>query len=311
METMQRRSVEIPPADLLGEWRAWLLGERCLSGETAKVYSWRIGYLLRLSGVHPLEVTAGDLRQHLLSVCPKANTKDSALRAFRSFFGFLASEGYRQDDPSRSLRRPKIPASLPKYLSAEEARKLDEAAYWEGLAMHALYRIYVFQGLRCVEGCRLTWRNPRSDEDRLGLSSGVVDLDSGWIRVRGKGSKDREVPIHPKARESLQRLHKYRKSDLWLYPRKPRADKPGQENLPITRSCVQQAVNRWADAAGIERSKVSPHKLRHTFATSYLSAGVDITYVQAALGHSDIRMTMRYAQVRKEDLKKTISKLKY
>jgi site-specific recombinase XerD len=311
MDNMQPQSRPPAASELIDEWRSWLLGERCLSRETAKVYSWRVNYLLRLASKHPLDVTTADLRQHLLATCPKANTKDAALRAFRSFFGFLASEGYRGHNPASALRRPRIPASLPRYLSADEAARLDGAAYWEGIGAHALCRLYLYQGLRCREGCCLAWREPVPIEDPEDLCSGVVDLDGGWILVRGKGGKDRELPIHPKVREALKRLHKYRKSELWLFPRKPNLLRPGQERLPISRSGVQQAVIRWANSAGIDPAKVSPHKLRHTFATTYLSGGADITYVQAALGHSDIRMTMRYARVRKEDLKRTIGKVRY
>ncbi|MDQ3784592.1 MAG: tyrosine-type recombinase/integrase [Actinomycetota bacterium] len=299
------------PNHLLEEWQTWLLAERNLSKETAKMYGWRIGHLLRLSGTDPLEIQTSDLRKHLLEVCPAANTKGAALRAFRSFFGFLASEGYRTDDPSRKVRQPKVPQMLPKYLSPDEAAGLDEASYWEGIQTHALCRVYLYGGLRATEACRLAWRQPTKAEDPDDLCTGVVSLDEGWIRVLGKGSKERDLPMHPKVREALKRLYKYRKHDVWVFSRKANALRPGQENLPITKSCAQQAVKRWAIAAGIDPNRVSLHKLRHTFATGYLSAGVDITYVQAALGHSDIRMTMRYARVRKEDLKRTIGKLKY
>ena len=310
MDTMQPATQVPSPEILIEEWSSWLLGERGLSKETDKMYRWRIGYMLRLAGKDPLTITTADLRGHLLATCPKANTKGAALRAFRSFFGFLALECYRPDDPSRKIRQAKIPQSLPKHLSAEEAVRLEEAAYWEGIAMHALCRLYLYEGLRLSEGCQLSWREPTVAEDPEGLSSGTVDLEAGWLRVRGKGATDRDLPLHPKVREALKRLWKYRSSEVWLFPRKPNAARPGQENSPITRSCVQRAVKRWGKAAGIDR-RVFPHALRHTMATNYLAAGVDITYVQAALGHSDIQMTMRYARVRKEDLKRTIGKLKY
>ena len=99
------------PQALLVDWQAWLLRERCLSPLTAQKYGWRMNYFLRLCKKNPLDVSTSDLRQHLLAVCPKPNTKHAALRAFRSFFGFLAAEGYR-DDPSRAIRAPKVPDSM-------------------------------------------------------------------------------------------------------------------------------------------------------------------------------------------------------
>ena len=298
-------------SELLKGWQTWLLAERNLSNETARMYGWRIRHLLRLSGADPLEIQTADLRKHLLEVCPAANTKGAALRAFRSFFGFLASEGYRTDDPSRKVRQPKVPQKLPQYLSTNEAAGLDDASRCEGVQTHALCRVYLYEGLRATEACRLAWRQPTKAEDPDYLCTGVVSIQEGWIRVLGKGSKERDLPMHPKVLESLIRLYKNRNHDVWVFSRKANALRPGQENLPITKSCAQQAVKRWAIAAGIDPHRVSVHKLRHTFATAYLSAGVDITYVQAALGRSDIRMTMRYARVRREDLKRTIGKLKY
>lgn len=307
----QMQAVDVPPDRLIDEWESWLLAERSLALQTAKAYTWRVGYLVRLCEKHPFDIQTGDLRRHLLEVCPAANTKGAALRAFRSFFGFLVIEGHRDDDPSRRLRYPKVPQSLPKYLDAAGAAKIDEAAYWEDVQMHALCRVYLFAGLRATEACRLAWRQPTKAEDPTRLCTGVVSLSGGWIRVIGKGAKERDIPIHPKAREALVRHHKYRKHEVWVFPRRPNAMRPGQENLPITCSCAQQAVKRWALAAGLDPNLVSVHKLRHTFATGYLGSGVDITFVQAALGHSDIRMTMRYARVRKEDLRRTIGRLKY
>lgn len=223
----------------------------------------------------------------------------------------LHAEAWRSDDPSRVIRQPKIPESLPRYLDVTEAAKLDAAAYWEGVQLHALCRIYLYEGLRAAEGCRLAWREPTKFEDPEGLCTGIVNLREGWILVRGKGSKERELPIVPRLREALVRLYKYRKHDVWLFPRRPHGSRPGQENLPFSVVGAQQAVKRCARAAGIDPTRVSVHKLRHTFATSYLAAGADITYVQAALGHADIKMTMRYARVRKTDLKRTMGRVKY
>lgn len=297
--------------DLLREWGDWLLGERSLARETAKLYKWRLGYLLRLSGKSPLEITTADLREHLVGVCRAANTKSVARNVFRSFFGFLVQEGYREDNPATPLKRPKIPNSMPKYLDSADAKALDEAASWEGLQEHALCRLFLYQGLRVSEACRLTWRPPTRLEDPEDAATGLVSTDQGWLLVRGKGGKDRELPLHPRVKEVLARLYKYRKSDVWLFPRRANKSRPGNEKLPITRECAQVAVKRWAKAAGLDVARVSVHKLRHTFATTYLANGADITYVQAALGHANVAMTMRYARVRKEDLKRTIGKVKY
>lgn len=297
--------------ELLDEWAAWMLGERCLSRETVTSYTWRIGYFLRLTDKHPFEVDVADLRRHLADKCHAPNTKGTALRAMRSFLGFLNREGYRDDDPSRAVKMPKIPNALPRYLDPKDAAKLDEAAYFEGVEMHGLCRLWLYQGLRATEGCCLAWKPPNRHDDPDERCTGLLDLPAGWLMVKGKGAKDRELPIHPRVKEAMSLVWKYRKHDFWVFPRRPNKGRPGQENLPVTPDAMRDAVKRWAKAAGLDPATISPHRLRHTFATSYLGAGADITYVQAALGHSDISMTMRYARVRKEDLKRTIGKVKY
>lgn len=298
---MQNAAVpSVPSYELLLEsYVAYLVGERTLSKNTAELYRWRNDYFLRSAGVHPFDVTTGSLREHMLATCPRPATKESARCAFRSFYGFLVDEGYREDNPALALRRAKIADSLPKYLSPEEAAALDEAAYWEGLRSWSLCRLYLYLGLRATEGCHLAWRWPTRAEDPNALCSGVVDLREGWILVRGKGAKERQLPITPEVADPLRRLRKHPDHDLWLFP-KPTGDK----SKPVAITTVRGMVKRWAKAAGIDPTRVTIHVLRHTFATQFLSNGGGLAYVQNALGHADLKMTLRYARVKKDDLRR-------
>jgi integrase/recombinase XerD len=276
--------LRVDPTTLLDAFESHIVDERGLSRETGKMYRYRVEHACRLDGryrsrnnpsvkgpelpaIHPLDVEVTDLKRYLLERCPKAGTKATARKAFRSFYGWLVEEGYREDNPALSLKRPKVPNSLPKYLSQEEADKLSEAAYWEGVSEHALMQTYRYAGVRLTEGRSLAWQWPSSAQDPDGVCSGIVELgNEPFLWVRGKGEKERTVPMHPKLAEALRKLHKYRRSEVWLFPRH---DGSG----PLPNATIYRMVKRWARQVGIDESKVSPHKLRHTFATALLARG--------------------------------------
>jgi integrase/recombinase XerD len=208
-----------------------------------------------------------------------------ATSALRGFFRFLASEGILPSDPTADLANPRRWAVLPKFLTADEVTKLLDAPDVEtskGLRDRAMFELLYACGLRVSELASLRIENLR--------------LPDGFVVVRGKGSKERVVPI---ADASARWVERYRKtvrakkrgaaSSPWLFP--------GGKGKPITRQTVFLALKGAARAAGLPPASVSPHVLRHAFATHLVDNDADLRAVQMMLGHADIATTEIYTHV--------------
>ena len=204
--------------------------------------------------------------------------------ALRQFYGFLIDEGWRKDDPSPALPRPRSRRPLPRLLShaeveallarAEEEASGDQAA---AVRMLALLELLYGSGLRATE--------------LVSLPLGAVPRDAPFLIVTGKGGQQRMVPVSTRARHALSR---------WLVLR---ADQ-GKALFPsnsrqghITRIRLFQLLRALAARAGIDPEKVSPHVLRHAFATHLLEGGADLRVLQTLLGHADIATTQIYTHV--------------
>jgi integrase/recombinase XerD len=202
--------------------------------------------------------------------------------ALRRFFGFLVDEGLRSDDPSAALPRPRFERPLPRILDADEVRRMfeaaeDRAASGEGIALRnlALLELLYGSGLRASE--------------LVSLARGAVRPKQPLLMVRGKGSKERLVPISTRAQAAVAKWTVQLPSgSLWLFP-------GGKSHLSRVR--LVQIVRAMAADAGIAPERVSPHVLRHAFATHLLSGGADLRVLQSLLGHADIATTQIYTHV--------------
>ena len=202
--------------------------------------------------------------------------------ALRRFYGFLHEEGIRKDDPSAALPRPSLERPLPKILDSGEVAALFEAAEAraaseEHLALRnlALLELLYGSGLRATE--------------LVSLPRGALRVGQPFLILKGKGSKERLVPISSRAEKAVVRWREeVPSSSLWLFP-------SGKSHL--SRMRLYQIVRAMAADAGIPPERISPHVLRHAFATHLLSGGADLRVVQSLLGHADIATTQIYTHV--------------
>ena len=214
------------------------------------------------------------------------------LSSLRQFFRFLAREAVRSDDPTELLDSPRLPASLPKYLSESEVDALLAAARAcpgrPGLTATAALEILYASGLRVSE--------------LLGLPQGALAGDAAMLVVRGKGGKQRMVPLSTAAREAAAALL----ADAPPAPRGAKAEPPlfaGRDRrAAMTRQGFALLLKRVALAAGLDPKRVSPHVLRHSFASHLLAHGADLRSLQMLLGHADIATTQIYTHVLAERL---------
>jgi integrase/recombinase XerD len=207
--------------------------------------------------------------------------------ALRRFYGFLHDEGFRDDDPSAALPRPRHERPLPKILDQEEVEAIfriaeDRALSDEPKALRnlALLELLYGSGLRATELVSLPRRAVRSGQPFLILS--------------GKGGKERLVPVSSRALEAVRRWSAAQSSETpWLFP---------SRSKHISRVRLFQIVRAMAAEAGIAPERVSPHVLRHAFATHLLAGGADLRALQTLLGHADIATTQIYTHVDSERL---------
>ena len=222
----------------------------------------------------------GRLGEQWRQLSPATVARRSA--ALRRFYGFLVDEGLRRDDPSAALPRPRFERPLPRILDADEVARMfqqaeDRAASGSPIPVRnlALLELLYGSGLRASELVTL----PRA----------AIRTGQPFLIVRGKGGKERLVPISSRAEAAVERwLEQVPAKGLWLFP-------GGKSHLSRVR--LFQIVRQMAADAGISPERVSPHVLRHAFATHLLSGGADLRVLQSLLGHADIATTQIYTHV--------------
>ena len=268
-----------------------LATERGLARRTIEAYARDLGSFTRdLLGrkVHaPRAIGATDVRAHLArlgdaGLSPRSQAR--ALAAVRGFLRFLVRERVLRDDPARTLRVRRLPDRLPRALAgAEVDGLLAQPADGErrGLRDRALLELLYACGLRVSEATT--------------LRGAQIDLGAGFVTVIGKGNKERVVPLGRPARAALAAYVEGERPRLLRGRASPYVF-VGPTGRPLTRQAVWKLVRRRALAAGLGR-RVSPHVLRHTFATHLLAGGADLRIVQALLGHADIATTQVYTHV--------------
>jgi integrase/recombinase XerD len=202
--------------------------------------------------------------------------------ALRRFFGFLIDDGLRKDDPSDALPRPRFERPLPRILDTDEVQRMFEAA--EDRA--ASGQLAAVRNLALLE---LLYGSGLRASELVSLPRGSVRPGQPFLIVTGKGSKERLVPISTRADAAVQRWLEIAPPDvLWLFP-------TGKKH--ISRVRLFQIVRAMAADAGVSPDRVSPHVLRHAFATHLLSGGADLRVLQSLLGHADIATTQIYTHV--------------
>lgn len=245
-------------------------------------------------------VEAQDIRDYLSDLHRrgmKSGTVARRLSALRQFYLFLYSDGLRGDNPAKNIESPRPEQKLPQVLSEADVDKLLDTAEFAAqkgemvdVRLHALVETLYATGLRISELVTLPKRS--------------VGPDTAMIMVRGKGGRERMVPLGDKARRALMDhmamvASSSFKASPFLFPSR------GKEGH-LTRRRVGQLMKDLAVAAGVSPGAVSPHKLRHAFATHLLAHGADLRAVQQMLGHADISTTQIYTHVLEERLKSLV-----
>lgn len=272
-------------AQLIDRYCDMLAGEQGASANTLDAYR------------RDLEQASGDLDGELADATGEklskltsiwaplaASTVARKVSVVRGFYGFLEDEGERADSPAHALPRPTIRRPLPKILSRDEVDRLfacltertskDEPKLAD-LRLSAMIELLYGSGLRASELCNLPRRTFRQDQ--------------AYLILKGKGGQERMVPLSDAARRALARWAEHVPEDQpWLFPAR---------KGPMSRISLFQAVKKLAAEASIDPARVSPHVLRHAFATHLLEGGADLRAVQSMLGHADIATTEIYTHV--------------
>ena len=285
--------------DIVGRYRRYLKLEKGYSANTLDAYLRDVDKLFRylaLEQVDVLDVKLEDLEHFAafisdLGIGPRSLAR--ILSGVRQFYRFLVVDGYLEIDPTELLESPKQPDHLPEVLSTAEVDLLEQAidlTKWEGHRNRAIIEVLFSCGLRVSELTNLKLSN--------------LYVDEQYIRVMGKGSKERLVPISPRALDEL---------NYWFADRNEMKIKPGEEDYVflnrrghhLTRTMILIMIKRYALEAGIKKT-ISPHTLRHSFATSLLEGGADLRAIQAMLGHESIGTTEIYTHIDTSTLRQEI-----
>lgn len=269
-------------------------------------------YLRNEKGVEIVNANTDQLKDYLQDLSQKTHNKGTnnskiavrtvarRLSALRQFFRFIVSEGTREDDPTSTIESPKQKRTLPKTLSEAEVDQLIKTAgasgTGESVRLVCLLEMLYSTGLRVSE--------------LVGLPLSAIGEDNQFLMVTGKAGRDRMVPLTEPAQKAIEKYLSIRKQFIggenpdiqqaWMFP--SRTSLSGH----LTRQRFAQLLKDLARAAEVDEDRVSPHILRHAFATHLLSRGADLRSVQKMLGHADIATTQIYTHMVGEDLKKTV-----
>ncbi len=285
--------------EIVKNYMRYLKLERNYTQNTLEAYKHDLQYLLEYveqNDLSLLEVKLEDLETFSASLHDKgiaARSQARILSGVRSFYRYLLLDDYIQDDPTELLVFPQIGQHLPEYLTVEEVDQLEGAidlSKWEGQRNKAIIETLFSCGLRVSE--------------LVNLKKSDLFEEEKFIRVLGKGNKERLVPISGKA---LHEIH------LWYIDRNLMNIKPGEEDYVflnrrgahLTRTMILIMIKNYAKDAGIKKT-ISPHTLRHSFATALLKGGADLRVIQEMLGHEDIGTTEVYTHLETSDLRKAI-----
>ena len=278
MDTLRRRYVR------------YLKLERNYSPNTIEAYVHDLDYLINFikgEGLAIADVRLSHLETFAATIHEfgvSATSQARILCGVRSFFRFLVLDGVLADDPAELLDSPAVGEHLPEVLTTEEVDRMEasiDLSKWEGQRNRAIIEVLFSCGLRVSELVNLRFSD--------------VSLNDKFLRIVGKGSKERLVPISDAALREIQ---------LWLFDRNLMKVKPGEQEYVflnrrgahLTRTMILIMIKRTAEEAGITKT-VSPHTLRHSFATALLKGGANLRAIQEMLGHENIKTTQIYTHI--------------
>lgn len=273
--------------------------QRNYSGNTLEAYILDINKLLKFlkdNGISPEAAKLSDIQcfaasLHDIGISPRSQCR--ILSGVRAFYKYLYLDGYIKDDPTELLESPKLGDHLPEVLTTEEVDRLEQAidlSKWEGQRNKAIIEVLFSCGLRVSE--------------LVNLKMSALYLDEQFVRITGKGNKERLVPISENAIEQLK---------YWFIDRSHMKIKPGEEDYVflnrrgahLTRTMILIMIKRLGAEAGIQKT-ISPHTLRHSFATALLEGGADLRAIQSMLGHESIGTTEIYTHIDTHTLREEI-----
>jgi integrase/recombinase XerD len=247
------------------------------------------------------DAAAEDVEAYFVALGARGLAPATAARrrsAVRQFYRFVLGEGWREDDPSRRVEAPRKGRRLPKVLSRQEMDRLIAAAGARDGA----------QGLRLACMIELAYAAGLRISELTGLSLAALARDPAYLIVRGKGGKERLAPLNDAARAAVKAylavrpafLPKGDKANPWLFPSRGKGGR-------LTPRRFGQLLDAAAADAGVDPERVSPHVLRHAFATHLLEGGADLRVVQTLLGHADIATTQIYTHVAGDRLREVVA----
>ena len=271
--------------------------ERNLSPRTLEAYQrdlkHYLSFIVDKDIISLSNISQMHIREYIRSLNEKGLAASSIARIFssiRSYHKFLSAENYVNENPTLILTSPKAPKKLPHVLMEEEISAIINAVvetFQYSKRDKAIIEMLYSCGLRVSELCALSLNN--------------LYLNDDMIRIMGKGSKERLLPVGGRAKNFL--------NDYLIHCRPGIQKDKGSSSVflsrngnPLTRAMINNILRKWSQVAGISKS-VSPHTLRHSFATHLLEGGADLRFVQALLGHSDISTTQIYTHLDKHHLK--------
>ncbi len=304
----KRRSNPEAPSRTVEAFLEMLAAERGAANNTIESYGRDLADFTHFATERGASAKSADAQllkkylAHLAASGLAASTAARRLSTLRQFFRFLYAERLRTDDPSAALDSPRRGHSLPKYLSEAEVEALLDAANRrtgaDGIRLAALMEVLYATGLRVSE--------------LVGLPVRALSRDGLMLNVRGKGGKERLVPLSEPALDALKayiavrdgfianKAKAQKPTSAWLFPSRGRSGF-------LTRARFGQLLKELALEAGIEASRVSPHVLRHSFASHLLAHGADLRTLQQMLGHADIATTQIYTHVLDARLKSLVA----
>jgi integrase/recombinase XerD len=293
-------------AALLEAFLEMLAAERGASANTLSAYRRDLLDFREKAGTL-FSASPAELRNYLTGLSRRGLASSSQARhlsALRQFFRFLVAEGLRADDPSATAERPKPRRSLPKLLSVAEVDRLLAAAH-EQASAEGLTPSRRLAALRLVALLELLYATGLRVSELVSLPQSVGNGGRPFVAVRGKGGRERLVPLNEAAQEAVIEYRAYHASlerphSKWLFP----ADSAAGH---LTRQAFARDLKAVAALAGLNAAKLSPHVLRHAFATHLLSGGADLRVVQTLLGHADISTTQIYTHVLDERMKQLVN----
>lgn len=269
-------------------------------------------YLRNQRNVEINQAKTDDLKAYLKDLSEKTHSKGERsgkiavrtvarrLSALRQFYRYLISEDMREDDPTSTIDSPKQGRTLPKTLSETEVTQLIKTAGERGTA----------ESIRLVCLLEMLYATGLRVSELVGLPMSAIDEDAQFVTIAGKAGRERMVPLTDPAKDSLKDYLNVRKQFIgndesgnqakWLFPSRT------SDSGHLTRQRFAQLLKDLAKQAEIDEDRVSPHILRHAFATHLLSNGADLRSVQKMLGHADIATTQIYTHIVDENLKKTV-----